>query len=261
MFPLVLIPIVLFSLAVGGYLDFGEARTGIVLMHGKGGTSRPKSPVGKLMVILKNAGFMVVAPDMPWSRTRGFDKGHKDSMTEIDTFVEGLKRDGATSIVVGGHSLGANAALAYGARRKGLAGILAIAPGHVIELKGFQRKMAFDYKRAKGMVDSGRGGQKDDFKNFNQGKQSTISTNARIYLSWFSPDGPAAMPTNAKNLKPGTPLMWIIGEKDRMMKRGRDYAFNKAPKQDNNAYVVIKGGHKATPTKGAERIIQWLDGL
>jgi|TARA_B100000315_G_scaffold249189_1_gene280027 pimeloyl-ACP methyl ester carboxylesterase len=253
--------VVFIGLAFSGLPGIADAKTGVILMHGKGGTSKSRSPVGKLVSKLENAGFLVAAPDMPWSRSRGFDKNHTDSMSEIDKIIAELKSDGATKIVVGGHSIGANAALAYAARHEGLAGVLAIAPGHIPEIEGFQGKIDFDYKRAKKMVDAGKGGEEDDFKDTNQGRKSTISTSAEIYLSWFDPKGPAAMPTNTANLKPGTPLMWIIGEKDRMMDRGEGYAFAKAPVHDNNAYVVVKGGHGATPIKGAKKIIDWLKGL
>lgn len=97
----------------------------------------PKSPIGKLASALKGAGFLVVAPDMPWSRSRGFDKTYEETMAEIDDAVERLKEAGATKIVVGGHSIGANAALGYGARREGLAGVTVIAPDHVVELTEF----------------------------------------------------------------------------------------------------------------------------
>ncbi|NQV85149.1 MAG: alpha/beta hydrolase [Rhodospirillales bacterium] len=244
-----------------GFQAVADEKIGVVLMHGKGGTAKSKSPVGKLAAKLEGAGFLVAAPDMPWSRSRGFDKSHTDSMKEIDEAVANLKSDGATKIVVGGHSIGANAALAYGARRDGLAGVLAIAPGHTIDTQGFQDNIDSDYKRAKEMVAAGKGDDDAEFKDYNQGRSSTLDIPAAIYLSWFDPEGPASMPVNAKNLKPGTPLMWIIGEDDRMMERGEDYVFAKAPKHDKNAYVVIGGGHKATPTKGAKKIIEWLKGL
>ena len=100
-------------------------KVGVVLMHGKNRTAKAKSPIGKLMYELEVADFIVIAPDMPWSRTRGFDKTYVESMAEIDKAVAKLRDKGATKIVVGGHSIGANAALGYGARREGLAGILA----------------------------------------------------------------------------------------------------------------------------------------
>ena len=119
------------------------------------------------------------------SRAVSLLKEKKVAMKEIDAAVEDLKSDGATMIVVGGHSIGANAALAYGARRDGLAGVLAITPGHIIEIAGFQDKMDSDYERAREMVAAGKGGDEGEFKDFNQGRSSTLSTTAEIYLSWF----------------------------------------------------------------------------
>ncbi len=60
---------------------------GVLLMHGKGGTSKPKSPVGKLYTQLRGAGFIVLAPDMPWSKSRFLDKGYGEAMLEIDDYV------------------------------------------------------------------------------------------------------------------------------------------------------------------------------
>ena len=84
---------------------------------------------------------------------------------------------------------------------------------------------------------------------------------ARVYLSWFNPNGPAVMPVNTANLKPGTPLMWIIGEKDRMYDRGEAYDYTKAPANTKNAYIVVKGGHKVTPQKGKKEILNWLNDI
>jgi pimeloyl-ACP methyl ester carboxylesterase len=238
-----------------------DEKTGVLLMHGKGGTSLPKSPIGKLANALEGEGFLVLAPDMPWSRERGFDKTYGESITEIDGKLDELRKKGATKIVVGGHSIGANAALGYGARHGGLSGILAIAPGHIPEVNGFQNKIDHDWKRAKEIVDSGNGTQKEKFNDVNQGKKRKKMMSAEVYLSWFDPDGPAVMPANAANLNSGTALLWIIGEKDSMYDRGEDYAFNKAPSNPNNSYIVVKGGHKVTPQKGQSEIINWLKGL
>lgn len=256
--------VLLAGLAFAGFpavVGAGE-KIGVVLMHGKGRTAGEKSPIGKLAYALEVADFIVVAPDMPWSRSRGFDRTYAESMAEIDKAVAKLKDKGATKIVVGGHSIGANAALGYGARREGLAGILAIAPGHTIDGDGFHKLVDFDYRRAKEMVAAGKGEEETGFKDVNQGRKSTKTMKAKVYLSWFDPEGPAPMPKNTANLKPGTPLMWIIGEKDRlMMERGKEYAYAKAPAHDMSAYVVVKGGHGATPMKGKKEIIDWLKGL
>ena len=97
----------------------------------------------------------------------------------------------------GGHSVGANAAIGYGARREGLGGILTIAAGHIPEVPGFQKRIGNDYRRAKEMVDNGKGGKEDDFKDFNQGKTSDVNAKAKDYRSWYDPNGPAVIPTNS----------------------------------------------------------------
>lgn len=238
-----------------------QDKLGIVLMHGKMGSASSGSPVGELADYLRGKDIIVLAPDMPWSGDRQFDKSYEDSMLEIDELVNKLKAQGATKIVVGGHSIGANAAIGYGSKREGLAGILAIAPGHVPELGGYQNRIGHDYQRAQEMVDAGKGKEKDYFKDRNQRNNSEIEMTAEIYLSWFDPEGPAVMPVNISELKANTPIMWIIGEDDRMNKRGPQYAFRNAPEHPKNAYVVVEGGHKDTPENGRENMLKWLNAL
>lgn len=255
--------IVSMLLVLSGFITplYAGEKIGVVLMHGKWGTSLPNSPVGKLSEFLSDNGFLVSSPDMPWSRDRGLDKSYEDSMKEIDDVVNELRSKGAKRIVVGGHSIGANVALGYGASRGGLAGILAIAPGHVPEVKGFQKRMDNDWQRAQTMVNSGKGQETVEFKDFNQGKQSEKDIQASIYLSWYAPEGSAVMPNSVANLKEGTPLLWIIGKKDRMYERGEEYAFSAAPSHLKNSYIVVKGGHKVTPKKGRAEILDWLKDL
>ncbi len=237
-------------LAAGGPVA-GAEKLGIVLLHGKGGVSLPRSPVGKLREALEDAGFLAVAPDMPWSRSRRFELDHAASMAEIDAAIRDLKADGATHFVVGGQSLGAGAALAYGATREGLAGIMVIAPGHFVDMIGFQKLIGHDYRRAGKLIAAGKGDAKGDFADVNQGNAITWSMTAKAYLSLFDPQGPAAMGRNAGRLKPGTALLWILGEKDRLaMLRGKAYAFAKAPAHPKHAYIVVRGGHRVTPQRG-----------
>lgn len=230
---------------------------GVVFMHGKWGGPAPTSPVGKLKAALEEAGFEVVTPAMPWSRKRYLEKGYDESMGEIDEAVATLKSRGVTKIVVGGHSMGANAAIGYGARRDGLAGVLAVAPGHVPDR--LADKFAADVSKAKSMIADGKGAETAAFTDSNQGTYKEIQASAEDYLSWFDPKGPAVMPDSAKQLK--APLFWIIGEDDTLLKAGESYAYGQAPTNPKNAYVVIDANHMNTPIKGAGDIIKWLKSL
>jgi len=243
--------------------DFGAAadQLGVVLMHGKQGTSKPRSPVGQLKAELESAGFIVMAPDMPWSRLRFLEKDFETAMAEIDGYVEALRSRGAKRIVVGGHSIGANAALGYGARREGLAGVLAIAPGHIPELQAWRDRYEFSIDEAREQIAAGNPDAVVELTDVNQGRETEVTLKAKVVASWYAPDTGAVMPINAANLKTGTPLMWVVGEKDRMAKRGEAYAFAKAPANPKSRYAVVKGGHKVTPMKGKAEIIDWLNSL
>jgi hypothetical protein len=46
-----------------------------------------------------------------------------------------------------------------------------------------------------------------------------------------------------------------------MYSKGEAYAFSKVPSNPKNAYIVVKGGHKATPQKGESAIVNWLHEL
>jgi len=178
-------------------------KVGVVLMHGKWGIPKHVSSVANT---LRRAGAIVVTPVMPWSRNRAYAKSYEDSMKEIDVAVERLRRKGAKRIFVGGHSMGANAALGYGARRDGLAGLILLAPGHVPGLHGFDKKVAKSVDKARTMVSAGKGGKKTRFGDLNQTRIKYVSTTAEIYLSWFEPDGPAVMEANAINIPGASPL-------------------------------------------------------
>jgi pimeloyl-ACP methyl ester carboxylesterase len=234
---------------------------GVVLMHGKWGMSSPKSPIGKLASALDDAGFLVVTPEMPWSGDRLYDKDFQGAMAEIDEAVAELKSKGAAKIVVGGHSFGSNAGLAYGARREGLAGILAIAPGHVPDAPRWRDHFAPSVAKAREMIAAGKGDDTLEFVDMNQGRKKTLERKAKVIASWFDPEGDAVMPLNAAKLKPNTPLMWIIGEDDGLSKRGPGYAFDKAPANPKSLYKVVGGGHGATPNIGKDDIIAWLKTL
>ncbi len=229
-------------------------------MHGKGGTQ--ESHTKPLASALRSAGVVVVDPLMPWGKGRIYAKSYEDSMLEIDGYVEKLKAKGARRIVVAGHSMGANAALGYGARRQGLSGIIALATGHTPELGGFQNKVGKSVSKAKTMIDAGNGDKKGRFKDLNVGKQWDAKVEANIYYSWFAPDGPAAVYHNTKNLKEGTPLLWVDGSKDNVTKvMGEGYAFEEATSHPMNQYTIVDANHFTVPKKSTKVVIDWLKRL
>ncbi|MBT5164646.1 MAG: hypothetical protein HOL95_01935, partial [Candidatus Thioglobus sp.] len=49
------------------------AQTGVILLHVKWSTTKSGSPIGKLANVLNGKGFVVVTPEMSWSRNRYYD--------------------------------------------------------------------------------------------------------------------------------------------------------------------------------------------
>ncbi len=232
---------------------------GVVLLHGKAG--KP-SQLCELSSALKAQGFLVSTPTMPWSSKRYLDAGFETALDEIGSAGDHLKQEGATSIVVGGHSMGANGALAYAANRAGVAGVIMLAPGHYPDLPQFQQSVKLGVAKAKEMVQSGRGTQNAEFQDVNRGKSFWVNTQARIYLSYFDPAGLGAMGRNAAGLEAGIPLLVVIGDKDGSYpNQAKDYIFAQAPANPLSQFVVVSADHQGTPAAAKGDMARWLKSL
>ncbi len=250
--------IALVTLAVTGPLPaLAEAPVGVVLLHGKD-ASPPYRQFERLEAALSAAGIPVEEPEMPWSRRRGYDVSYQQAMVEIDAAVARLKARGVSGVVVAGHSLGANAAIGYGARHRGLKGIVALATGHLVDQMTsapFQDSLA----RAKAMVAAGHGGDSAVFSDRNHGQTFERTVAAGLYISYFDPAGDARVPENVAKLS--APLLWVGGASDPLSKGGPGYAFTRAPANPRNSYVTVAADHMGTPAAAADLVVTWLKGL
>lgn len=233
----------------------GGDKIGMVLMHAKGDNTKR---VDSLASSLRSAGVLVATPLMPWSRNRIYDRTYDDSMLEIDAAVKRLKSKGARRIVVGGDSMGANAALGYAARREGLAGVVLLAYGHVPSGSFFSEKLRAYVGQAKTMIDAGNGNKIGSFGDINQSGTSTRFLRADIYYSWFAPNGPASDKINAANVKEGTPVLWVSGDADRVSKFGRRLIWYRIPDHPKNKFVVISSNHLNTLSNSIKTVADWL---
>ena len=226
-------------------------KIGVVLMHGKGGLPNQMVPLADA---LSAAGYLTENPEMCWSRNRNYDRPYLDCLGAIDSAAARLRARGATAIVVAGMSLGGNAALAYGARHGEIKAVVAIAAAHnperLINRPSIQKSVA----EARQMVSSGRGDSRATFTDVNHGKEFTIQTTARIYLSFFDPGGPAATPPNTARVK--APLLWVAGTSD-PTQQGPGYAFAKAS-NPKNKYVTVPADHMGTLRFSHDAVLAWL---
>ena len=90
--------------------------------------------------------------------------------------------------------LGGNAALGFGARRRGLKAVIALAPAHAPEFLSRRPEIAQSIARAQAAAAAGKGDEKATFDDVDLGKIFSVSTTPAIYLSFFGPDSPAVMP-------------------------------------------------------------------
>lgn len=180
-------------------------------------------------------------------------------MQEIDGAVAGLKAKGATRIIIIGHSLGANAAIGYAARRHEVAAVVALSPGHLPETAEMRARTGEAITRARALVavgDKSRHAWPDRI----QGIPTFATASPAVYLSMFDPDGPAVIPKNAAALH-GVPLLWVVGDSDPIFARGRDYAFSRAPRNPKSRYIEVSAGHLTAPRVARMQVVEWVKSL
>ena len=248
--------ILFFAFPLGSY--GADGKIGIVLLHGK--QDRAPYKIASLANRLKDEGYLVATPEMPWSRSRMYDATYEEAMLEIDKAFDKLKKEGAQKIIIGGLSLGGNAALGYGARRTNLSGIIITAPGHFPEAQKFLGMSASSIAKAKELSAAGKADEKIDFNDSNMGRTFTSHASVKVYLSYFDPEGPAVIPANAAAIRSSIPILWIVGKKDPATKPS-SYAFDKAPPNPKSKYLAVDAGHLDTPDVAADQIILWIADL
>jgi pimeloyl-ACP methyl ester carboxylesterase len=248
--------------SLGGAAPASLRGFGIVYLHGKGGW--PGGLDGGILSSLKDEGALVTTPEMPWSFHRRYDATYDQAMAEIDVTVADLKASRANRIVIIGHSLGANAAIGYAARHNDIAGVVALAPGHLPEVGNMREFVSDAVARAKALIADGKGNVPQSFPDMAQGIPLTTTATPIVYLSWFDPDGPAVIPKNAQAIGAAArpvPLLWVAGKLDPIDRRGPEYAFDAAAKNPKSKYVEVFAGHLTTPLVARQQVVDWINSL
>jgi pimeloyl-ACP methyl ester carboxylesterase len=236
-----------------------EGRIGVVLMHGKWGT--PARLVDGLAGALRDKGFLVATPLMPWGRGRDYDADYPKALEQIAAEAQSLRQQGAATIVVAGHSFGANAALAYAAGGADIAGIVMLAPGHTPERRAFRERLAGSVDKARAMLASGKADEKVAFDDLNQGRMAPVWTTPKIYLSYFDPEGLGAMPKSAAAIKKPLAILWVVGTRDPLYGAGETYAYDKAPAHPKSKFLTLESDHFSTPRDATAAVVSWIESL
>ncbi len=237
-----------------------ENKVGVVLIHGKWGSPSQFNSLAKSM---REKGYMVLAPLMPWSKVRGYDVDYAAALEMVTSTIQELRKSGSTLIVLAGHSKGANAAIAYTAYgREKIDAVIAIAPGHMPEIARYHESIQSSLNKAKEMIEGGKGDSRALFTHRNNGRYADITMTASTYFSYYDPEGMASMPLSTGKITPGIPLAWILaGTTDVLYDKGRDYVFEKWPHHPLNKYLVLNSNHMEAPADAKEEVLQWIDAL
>ncbi len=214
--------------------------TGVILIHGKGGGQGPLQPLAQA---LRKEGAIVVLPSMSWNS--GY-RTYEATLGEVDAAIRRARAQGAQKIFLAGHSMGANISLGYSSARGGIAGVIALAPGHRPDYIATQTGDSLD--RARAMVKAGQGQQKATFLDFNQARTFPVTTTAEAYLSFFDPSGPAGQAARGRS---GAPVLWVIGSADRP-------AMNDRAPYSSGTRIQVSANHQTTPVAGVAATMEWI---
>ncbi len=202
---------------------------------------------------LSSAGYRVTVPEMCWSERRRMDDDLATCLVALDKIVENLRRGGAGAVFVGGHGFGANAALAYAARRK-VEGAFGVSMSHYPDMLAQRPDIAASLEEALAALRTPRSEQAATFADIDGRKPMPIRTTARIYASYFDPAGLTNVVENASRLE--TPMLWIVGASD-TSQRGRAYGFQQL-RHPRSAYVTVNGDGRSALGSSAGAVMDWL---
>lgn len=229
----------------------------VVVMHGKAGS--PAKWVNELALALEMEGFHVANLEMPWSKNRQYDVDMRSSANEITTALNAMRAKGAKKTFVAGHSQGGLNALLYGGLEKA-DGLIAIAPGGNHGAKNYISALGSYVSTAKEMIDQNRGNERAEFADM-EGSKGTfpITTTAANYYDWFNPGGPHNMDYACKNVKSGTPVLYVAPTGDYpSLKKYKNSNFGMLPSHDLSRLYEPETDHLNSPSVSAPEIIRWI---
>lgn len=229
----------------------------VVLMHGKWGGA--KSPhLDRLSSALASR-CAVERPDMPWSRSKVYNRSYQDALSQVHEAVVKARAAGSTQVFVGGMSMGANAALAYQAAYGDADGLLLVAPGHLpdryyVMEEGTQKAV----DAARQLVYEGKPDSLVVLRDTNQGQRKTFPVKAAVLVSYFDPEGRGVMQRSAQRITKATPTLYIVGTRDPLYIEGPGFIYAHVPSHPASSYRVIEADHAGTPDAATALVSDWV---
>lgn len=232
------------------------AQTGVVVMHGKGGS--PDRLVRPLADGLAQKSYLVANLEMPWSGKRHYDKDVAAAEQEITAALAELRSKGAKKVFVAGHSQGAVFALHY-ASKYPIDGLIIIAPGGNVATSFYQQQVGASVARARSLVASGKGDERGEFDEFEGGKGKwAVNTTAAIYLAWFDPEGAMNQQKSSRALPESLPVLHVAPGSDYpALLRAKQAMFAALPKHPLTRLYEPNSDHRNAPQDSIDEIARW----
>ena len=231
-------------------------KIGMVLMHGKGGS--PSRYVSELASALEGKGYLVANLEMPWSQSREYDVEVSAAEAQVEEALSSLRARGAQKLFVAGHSQGGAFALHFAGGHQ-VNGIICIAPGGNVDSQSFREKLGASVERARQLVAEGKGNEKARFEDF-EGKKGLfpVITTPTTYLTWFDPEGAMNTQRAARAANPGTPVLWIVAERDYPeLKKDNIPLFKTLPRTPHTRLFEPASDHLGAPSASIDEIARW----
>jgi alpha-beta hydrolase superfamily lysophospholipase len=232
------------------------SETGIVIMHGKGGS--PTRYVADLASSLEKKGYPVANLEMPWSGKRGYDVSVSSAERELESALDSLRNKGAKKLFVIGHSQGGLFVLYFGTKHI-VDGVIAIAPGGNVSSPLFREKLGASVEFARKLVAEGKGDKKTRFTDYEDSKGTyPIFSTASAYLSWFDPAGAMNQRVVVKNMNPQVPVLFIVPKSDYpALLKTKQLMFDSLPNNPLTKLYEPDSGHLDAPSASLDEIVRW----
>lgn len=232
------------------------AQTGIVIMHGKGGS--PNRFVIDLANGLERKNYLVANLEMPWSGKRNYDADVAKAEQEVTAALEALRSKGAKKVFVAGHSQGAMFAMHY-AGKNPIDGLILIAPGGNVATSFYQQQIGASVVRARSLVASGKGDERGEFEEYEGGKGKwTVNTTATIYLAWFDPEGAMNQEKSSRALPESLPVLHVAPTSDYpALLRSKQATFAALPKHPLTRLYEPDTDHRGAPRASIDEVLRW----
>ena len=136
-----------------------------------------------------------------------------------------------------------------------------MAPAHSPESRQTDYMVGDSVTKAREMVEAGHGDDTASFLDLNSGGRTRVQRiSAAIYLSYYAPEGAAAMSLSAQNVKVRR-ILWLAPAEDPATAQFAKLVVPHLPPAAQLDRIDIAGGHLGAPAASAKAIVAWLNAL